>query len=350
MIRILKRMWIPLVLVVVLAVSGLIVMRLHKIFASQDLNAAAGAGIEIVQFHPKIMVYDVFGPAGTTPRSVYLDADANVHEAQRVACRGQPRYQRRCLRSVATSWRRATVMKSVAVSPWTGRSGTRNSRWGQRANLLPGEVRMTDTAIRHPKRPLIAHSLRLLAVPIVLFWVSIAVIVNAVAPQLEVVGEAHAAPMAPADAPSMQAMKRMGANFKEFDSNSTVMIVVEGQQRLGEDAHPYYDGIIRQLEQDPAHIQHIQDFWGDTFTAAGAQSADGKASYVMLNLAGDQGTTLANEAVDAVRKVMAKTTAPPGVKAYVAGPAALTDDLHVIGNASLGRSPCLPWWRSRACC
>ena len=37
MIRILKRMWIPLVLVVVFAVSGLTVMRLHKILASQDL-------------------------------------------------------------------------------------------------------------------------------------------------------------------------------------------------------------------------------------------------------------------------------------------------------------------------
>ncbi|HWF69565.1 MAG TPA: MmpS family transport accessory protein, partial [Mycobacterium sp.] len=48
------RVWIPLVLVVVLAVSGLIVDRLHKVFGSQDLNANAGAGIEIVQFNPKI--------------------------------------------------------------------------------------------------------------------------------------------------------------------------------------------------------------------------------------------------------------------------------------------------------
>ena len=39
-------------------------------------------------------------------------------------------------------------------------------------------------------------------------------------------------------------------------------------------------------------------------TAAGAQSADGKASYVMLNLAGEQGQTLANEGVQAVRKVI----------------------------------------------
>ena len=179
--------------------------------------------------------------------------------------------------------------------------------------------------------------LRILAVPIVLFWVAFAVVVNVIAPQLEVVGELHSAPMAPEDAPSMQAMKLMGANFKEFDSNSTIMVVIEGQQPLGPDAHKYYDEIIRKLQQDPEHIQHIQDFWGDTLTAAGAQSADGKASYVMLNLAGEQGQTLANEGVQAVRKVIEDTKAPPGVQAYVAGPAALTDDLHVIGNASLAQ-------------
>jgi putative drug exporter of the RND superfamily len=196
---------------------------------------------------------------------------------------------------------------------------------------------MTTSATRHEKRPVIAHSLRILAVPIILFWIVVAVGVNVLAPQLEVVGEQHSAPMAPEDAPSMVAMKRMGANFKEFNSNSTIMIVVEGQKPLGPDAHAYYDEIIRKLRQDPKHIQHIQDFWGDTLTAAGAQSADGKASYVMLNLAGEQGQTLANEGVEAVRKVIEETKAPPGVQAYVAGPAALTDDLHVIGNASLGQ-------------
>ena len=75
----LKRAWIPLVLVVVLAVSGLIVMRLHKIFGSQNLNAP-GVDIKIVQFHPKILVYDVFGSAGSTAKIDYFDADANTHE------------------------------------------------------------------------------------------------------------------------------------------------------------------------------------------------------------------------------------------------------------------------------
>ncbi|NKZ10981.1 MMPL family transporter [Mycolicibacterium septicum DSM 44393] len=195
---------------------------------------------------------------------------------------------------------------------------------------------MTNSAHAHRKRPLIAHSLRVLSVPIILFWVAIAVLVNVIAPQLEVVGEMHAAPMAPEDAPSMQAMKLMGANFQEFDSNSTIMIVVEGQKPLGPEAHKYYDDIIHKLQQDPEHIQHIQDFWGDTLTAAGAQSADGKASYVMINLAGEQGMTLANEGVEVVRKAIEETKAPDGVQAYVAGPAALTRDEHVIGNESLG--------------
>jgi hypothetical protein len=77
--RVLKKVWIPLLLVVVLSTSGLVVSRLHKLFASQDLNAGAGAGIEIVQFNPKILVYDVYGPPGTTARIGYFDPDANVH-------------------------------------------------------------------------------------------------------------------------------------------------------------------------------------------------------------------------------------------------------------------------------
>jgi hypothetical protein len=77
--RVLKKIWIPLVLIVVLAISGLVVSRLHKMFASQDLNANAGAGIEIVQFNPKVMVYDVYGPPGSTAQIGYFDPDANVH-------------------------------------------------------------------------------------------------------------------------------------------------------------------------------------------------------------------------------------------------------------------------------
>jgi Mycobacterium membrane protein len=78
--RAVKRAWIPLVLVVVLALSGLVVVRLHKIFGSQDLNANAGAGIEIVQFNPKVVTYEVSGPPGTTANINYWDENANTHQ------------------------------------------------------------------------------------------------------------------------------------------------------------------------------------------------------------------------------------------------------------------------------
>jgi Mycobacterium membrane protein len=78
--RALKRAWIPVVLVVVLAVSGLVVSRLHKIFGSADLNANAGAGIEIVQFNPKVVTYEVSGPAGSTANINYWDENANTHQ------------------------------------------------------------------------------------------------------------------------------------------------------------------------------------------------------------------------------------------------------------------------------
>jgi len=78
--RVLKRAWIPLVLAVVMAASGYIVDRLHGIFGSRDPNAGSGAGIEIVQFNPKVVQYDVFGPAGTTASINYWDADADTHQ------------------------------------------------------------------------------------------------------------------------------------------------------------------------------------------------------------------------------------------------------------------------------
>ncbi len=85
-----------------------------------------------------------------------------------------------------------------------------------------------------PERPLIARTVRLLSVPILLFWLALAAATNSVVPQLEAVGEAHAVSMSPDDAPAIQAMRRVGQLFHEFDSDSAVMIVLEGQAPLGD--------------------------------------------------------------------------------------------------------------------
>src|SRR3954452_3531032 len=183
--------------------------------------------------------------------------------------------------------------------------------------------------------PMIPRFIRLFCVPIFLGWIALVVIVNIVVPQLEVVGEAHAVSFAPKDAPSMQAMQRIGHDFKEFNSNSSAMIILEGDQPLGDAAHKDYDGLVKKLAADTKHVQHIQDFWGCPLTASGAQSADHKAAYVQVYLAGNQGESLANESVQAVREVIDKSTPPPGLKAYVTGQTPLSNDQHHAGDKSV---------------
>ena len=180
-----------------------------------------------------------------------------------------------------------------------------------------------------------AHWIRLLAVPIILGWVALAVYTNVAVPQIEVVGQEQSVSMAAADASSTIAMNRIGTVFEEFDSNTSVMIVLEGDQPLGDAAHRYYDEIIAKLNTDTDHVEHIQDFWGDPLTAAGAQSADGKAAYVQAYLAGNMGETLANESVAAVKQIVESVPPPAGVKTFVTGPSALIADTHIAGDRSL---------------
>jgi putative drug exporter of the RND superfamily len=180
-----------------------------------------------------------------------------------------------------------------------------------------------------PTRHRIPRLIRTLALPVILAWIVIIAIGNTIVPQLEKVGELRSVSMSPNDAPSVIAMQHIGDTFKEFKSNSSAMIVLEGQDKLGQDAHDFYDEMVRRLEADTKHVEHVQDMWSDPLTAAGSQSNDGKAMYVQVYLAGNQGEALANESVKAVEKVVAD------VKAYVTGPAALAADQQVAGNDSM---------------
>ncbi|ORV84749.1 hypothetical protein AWC11_21340 [Mycobacterium interjectum] len=187
----------------------------------------------------------------------------------------------------------------------------------------------------HPRPPLVARTIRRLSPLIILAWAALTLTVTFAVPPLEQVGEEHSVPLAPQDAPSVRAMTDMGKAFKESDSDSFAMIVLEGQQPLGDDARTYYQSLVRALRNDPQHVEHVQDLWGDRLTAAGVQSPDGKAAYVQLNLAGNQGTPLAKESVAAVRHIVKQTPPPPGVDVHLTGPAALIPDMQRSGDASL---------------
>src|SRR5690242_276791 len=129
-------------------------------------------------------------------------------------------------------------------------SGASVGVWNRRSGVLLGEGCMST---RRRPRARIARAIRLMSVPIILGWLLVTAATNIVVPQLEMVGKEHSVSLSPQDAPALIAMKRLGSRFEQFDSDSMAMIVLEGEQPLADDAHRYYDELVRRLEQDTKH-------------------------------------------------------------------------------------------------
>jgi hypothetical protein len=76
--RILKLLWIPLVILLVIGVGGLSVSRLHGIFGSEKRPLYADTKIgDAEPFDPKHITYEVFGPPGTVAGISYFDVNAD---------------------------------------------------------------------------------------------------------------------------------------------------------------------------------------------------------------------------------------------------------------------------------
>jgi RND superfamily putative drug exporter len=185
------------------------------------------------------------------------------------------------------------------------------------------------------KRPLVPRTVRRLAIPIIIFWALFAITTNTFVPKVEDVATELAGPLVPTYAPSQDALLHIGDKFKESNSTSLTMIVLEAGRPLDDQDHQYYDELVRRLKQDTRHVQYVMDLWGKPITAAGAQSIDGEATYVLLRQVGNVGQLQANQSVSAVRDIVAKDTPPAGLKVYVSGSAPMASDTLSIANSSL---------------
>lgn len=189
----------------------------------------------------------------------------------------------------------------------------------------------------HNSRPFVARTIHRFSIAIILAWLVTIGILNFCVPPLEQVEHERPASQNLTDVPSVTAAQRLNEDFGGSDqpgqsgAGGVATIVLEGQQPLGDDAHKYYDRLISQLRGDPKHVVHVQDFWGDELTSHAAQSADGKAAYVQVILT----QTAGNESIEAVQRIVARTPAPPGVKAYVTGPAAIVADMSHSGDRTV---------------
>jgi hypothetical protein len=81
-----KRAWIPLAIMALVAIAGFAVDRLHGVFGAHDVTSAVSARADDVRpFNPKQVTLEVFGSAGTVADINYLDVNAapeRVDDAQ----------------------------------------------------------------------------------------------------------------------------------------------------------------------------------------------------------------------------------------------------------------------------
>lgn len=185
------------------------------------------------------------------------------------------------------------------------------------------------------RRPRPARLLRVLAIPIVLFWLAVAVVTNVFLPSLDEITAANAGPLVARDAPSAQAAIHTGNDFNESNYTSVAVLLLETKGRkLGEQDHQYYNEVVRQLLDDTKHVQSVQDLWGKPVTMSGSQSSDAEATTLTIRPTGDLGSSQANQSIDAIRDIIAKVPKPDGLTAYVTGPAPLAaDTLHATDSS-----------------
>jgi hypothetical protein len=74
---VIKRAWMPLAIVVLVAIAGFAVYRLHGVFGVHGATSAVSArSDDIKPFNPKHVTFEVFGSAGTVADINYLDVNA----------------------------------------------------------------------------------------------------------------------------------------------------------------------------------------------------------------------------------------------------------------------------------
>ena len=79
--RILKRVWMPLVIVVVVVIAGFTVMRIRTFFGAHDTTGISAAVADDTKpFNPKVVKYEIFGN-GSVATINYLDLDAQPQKA-----------------------------------------------------------------------------------------------------------------------------------------------------------------------------------------------------------------------------------------------------------------------------
>ncbi|OYV24275.1 MAG: hypothetical protein B7W97_00215 [Mycobacterium sp. 20-66-4] len=82
MLTFLKRAWVPLVVVIAVALGAIAVTRLRGVFGSDAIFTATGSSAEPLEpSHVKRVTYEIYGPGDTAGSVSYLDTKAAPEQA-----------------------------------------------------------------------------------------------------------------------------------------------------------------------------------------------------------------------------------------------------------------------------
>ncbi|GFG73439.1 MmpS family transport accessory protein [Mycobacterium botniense] len=77
MFGVLKRVWMPLLIVVVVVIAGFAVYRVRGYFGAHGNAGGSSVRFEDTKpFRPKVVIYEIFGPNGAVADINYLDLNA----------------------------------------------------------------------------------------------------------------------------------------------------------------------------------------------------------------------------------------------------------------------------------
>jgi hypothetical protein len=83
--RLLRKAWMPLVILVVVAIAAFAVDRLHGVFGkTETTRPGSGLANDAAPFNPKMVVYEIMGPEGAVATVNYLNLDAEPQIARDV--------------------------------------------------------------------------------------------------------------------------------------------------------------------------------------------------------------------------------------------------------------------------
>lgn len=90
MYNLLKRTWIPLLIVIVIVIAGLTVARIRTFFGSNDTTGISNAAADDTKpFNPKIVKYEIYGVNGATATSTTSTSTHNRNGWTAPRCRGR---------------------------------------------------------------------------------------------------------------------------------------------------------------------------------------------------------------------------------------------------------------------